>query len=226
MEDFPPPWEGDERSKRKRHFNDNHHREFSDEGWGMAFDADMYDGNEGEIEDWAAGMVHEEGRSGDDWRDRKEQDFEGDYDDYYPSSRYEYAGSYSINNSSQQKKPQDPKKPSPAIERAAQFMDRVGNRPRKHGGRTNDRPRSSLRTDRRDRQQIARRGDYVDMPSRLHTPRNPSRDSGRNQGCLTTLFGFELDTNNLPMLAAMALIFVCILAFFAMMVFIILSGVL
>lgn len=225
MEDFPPPWEGDERSgRKKRRFKDHHRREFSDEGWGMAFDADMYDGDEGQIEDWAAGMVHEEGRD-ENWRDRRERDFEGDYDEHYPSSRYQYSGSYNINNSSQQGKPHDPKKPSPAIERAAQFMDRVEGRPRKHGRRVPERSRNTLRTDRRDRQQIARRGDYVDMPSR-HTTRNTSRDAGRNQGCLATLFGFELDTNNLPMLAAMALIFVCILAFLAMMVFIVLSGVL
>jgi hypothetical protein len=226
MEDFPPPWNGDERSKRKRHLKDDHRIEFSDEGWGMAFDADMYDGNEGEIEDWAAGMVHEEGRGDGNWRDRKEQDFEGDYDDYYPSSRYEYAGSYNINNSSQQKKPHDPKKPSPAIERAAQFLDRVEGRPRKHGGRSNDRPRNSLRTDRRDRHQMSQRGDYVDMPSGLHAPRNAPQYAERDQGCLATLFGFELDTNNLPMMAAMALTFVCILVFFAMMVFVALSGVL
>jgi hypothetical protein len=48
----------------------------------------------------------------------------------------------------------------------------------------------------------------------------------RDQGCLSALFGFELDTNNLPMMAAMALTFVCILVFFAMMVFVVLSGVL
>lgn len=222
MENFPPPWDGDERSKRrKRHLKDDHRREFSDEGWGMAFDADMYDGDEGEIEDWAAGMVHEEGRD-DDWRDRREHDFEGDFDDYYPSSRYQYAGTYNMNKSSQQKRPQDPNKPSPAVERAAQFMDRVENRPRKHGGRIKDRPRNSLRTNQRDTRQPARRGDYVEMPSRSHT----ARDMGQDQGCLAMIFGFDLDTNNLPMMAAMGVVFVCILAFFAMMVFVALSGVL
>lgn len=56
MADFPDFDEGKRRRIRRRNY--------TDDAWGMADDADHYDGPSGDIEDWASGLVDEEGQSG------------------------------------------------------------------------------------------------------------------------------------------------------------------
>lgn len=55
MADFPDfPDEGRKRRRRRR--------SYTDDAWGMAEDADSHDGPSADVEDWASGLVDEEGR--------------------------------------------------------------------------------------------------------------------------------------------------------------------
>lgn len=81
------PYEGrdykydDDKSGRRRKRLDRQTR-YDDDAWGMAHNADLGDGARADIEDWASGMVDEEGRRHrNERRSRRDDDLMDDSDD-------------------------------------------------------------------------------------------------------------------------------------------------
>ncbi len=94
------------RAKRRRR------RNYADDAWGMAYYEDSYDGDAADIEDWAAGMVDEEGRREEHYRPDEFDD--GPYTSSdYPRSRH-YSQNYRV-----------PEDPSPAVDRAKRLAGRM-----------------------------------------------------------------------------------------------------
>ncbi len=119
MADYPYYDEDPKRRARRRR-----RRNMEDDGWGMAADGDFHDGDMGDIEDWAAGMVDEEGR--------REQFYNPDrYDDEpvvsgdYPRSRY--FREKEMERRHQSPSP-DPRRGLDPVERAVGLMDRLNRR--------------------------------------------------------------------------------------------------
>jgi hypothetical protein len=132
----------DKRRRRKR-FREDHRSSYTDEALGMAAEADSHDGNAANVEDWAAGLVDEEGRPNSSYRDWNEQEARADYPDTVHYQRPAYRSM----------PPTDPSQPSPALQRAAQFMDRANRRVRRRAReapRYQEPDRYSRYNDRRD----------------------------------------------------------------------------
>jgi hypothetical protein len=104
--------------QRRRRLN------YEDDGLGMADSADQADGSFANIEDYAGGMVDEFGRENNRYyRDFEENSAQGLSDEpVLPNPRYRRPGA--------PVPPLDPNQPSPAVQRAAQLMERANRRGR------------------------------------------------------------------------------------------------
>ncbi len=108
-----------ERRRRKNRLGN-----YEDDAFGMADAGDRADGDFANIEDYAGGLVEEEGRNSRNYRDWDDNSQSDPLADPGPTinPRYRRPGA--------PVPPLDPNQPSPAIQRAAQLMERANRRNR------------------------------------------------------------------------------------------------
>jgi hypothetical protein len=115
MGDFPDfSDEGRRRRNRKRRYTDD----FGDDAWGMADDADHYDGPTADLEDWASGLVDEEGRRESIYHHHPEDDPGGNTESIPYRSRYSIQRFYARHRA-------NPTSP-PLTSRSDRFRERMG----------------------------------------------------------------------------------------------------
>ncbi|MBI5930124.1 MAG: hypothetical protein HY862_12505 [Chloroflexi bacterium] len=127
-----------QRNSNDRRRRKNRLQNYEDEADGMADAADQTDGNFANMEDYAGGFADEYGRQNPrhyrDWNDNSGQDADPLAGPAPTNPRYRRPGA--------PVPPLDPNQPSPALQRAAQLMDRANRR----GGRVIDAPPSRSRS--------------------------------------------------------------------------------
>lgn len=127
-----------QRDSKERRQRRSRYRNLEDDAFGMAEAADRADGDFANAEDYAGGLIDEEGRDNRyyrDWDSGQPNDLESGAAPYSPNPQYSRPGA--------PVPPFDPNQPSPAVQRAARLMERANRR----GGVTeNAPPRSRSRS--------------------------------------------------------------------------------
>jgi hypothetical protein len=188
-EDRDSRFDDDARGRQRRRRSQRLKR-YDDDAWGMAYNEDLGDGASADVEDWAAGMVDEEGRryraNHRDYRDQMRAEVQHELDDLGPvrQDRLPRRGS----KSRLQANADLPLSGSSALDRANQLLrrySRLGSSPAQaNPGFANDQSEAPPRP--------KRTGDFID-----------------------SLFDLRLDGGSLgtiPTLLIVALIVVCLVA--------------
>ncbi|NDJ86800.1 MAG: hypothetical protein GYB66_13015 [Chloroflexi bacterium] len=178
MADYPYYDEDPKRRRRRKR-----RRDYSDDALGMAYDADMADGEYGdELGDYAGGMVYEQGRH------RRFYDPDPYADDY--DTGYLPATPEMHHSSERSERPVQRGLYSDAVDRAADLMSRMGRN-------TSYRPASRETMDR-----------YRPERQRA-TKREPRQERPADMGCLDSLFNAQF---NLPLSILIPLLVVAAVA--------------